>query len=260
MSGPLIGLSAIALCWILLHPLTVLVHELRHAVVARLLGATSITIFIGSYGEYARTFLIQVFGFRIFLTKNPLRWQFGCCMTVVECPTVRKEVLLSLAGPFASLILAIISLTFASLLDDYDGVRLLIFAFVALASFDFVSSILPYSLPADNGGQIHTDGKTVLLHALGKHRSARWYSPPRQQSFKPFILVTHYQTLGISPSATEEEIRRAYRREALRWHPDRNQNNPTAHHRFLAVQEAYAVLSKTQERVNYDIVLRQQFV
>lgn len=61
-----------------------------------------------------------------------------------------------------------------------------------------------------------------------------------------------YSTLDVSPGATEEEIKKAYRRLALRWHPDKNPDDPEATGRFQSISNAYAVLSDPQQRRFYD--------
>ena len=62
----------------------------------------------------------------------------------------------------------------------------------------------------------------------------------------------YYAILGLGPDATEDEIRRTYRRLALQWHPDRNPGDPRAEERFKEVSEAYAVLIDTAKRGAYD--------
>jgi curved DNA-binding protein CbpA len=62
----------------------------------------------------------------------------------------------------------------------------------------------------------------------------------------------YYATLGLGPQATEEEIRRTYRRLALQWHPDRNPGDPRAEERFKEISEAYAVLMDPAKRSRYD--------
>lgn len=63
----------------------------------------------------------------------------------------------------------------------------------------------------------------------------------------------YYEILGVSRNATPEEIKSAYRRAALRWHPDRNPDNKKeAEERFREATEAYSVLSDPQKRALYD--------
>ncbi|MDW7996680.1 MAG: molecular chaperone DnaJ [Bacteroidota bacterium] len=62
----------------------------------------------------------------------------------------------------------------------------------------------------------------------------------------------YYDILGVSRSATLEEIKAAYRKLALQYHPDRNPGNKEAEERFKEVAEAYAVLSDPEKRALYD--------
>jgi molecular chaperone DnaJ len=62
----------------------------------------------------------------------------------------------------------------------------------------------------------------------------------------------HYEVLGVERKATPSEIKAAYRRLAMRYHPDRNQGDREAEERFKDVSIAYAVLSDEEKRARYD--------
>lgn len=62
----------------------------------------------------------------------------------------------------------------------------------------------------------------------------------------------YYRTLGLNRNATQEGIKKAYRRLALKYHPDRNPNDREAEEVFKEIGEAYAVLSDPEKRKTYD--------
>src|SRR6202165_2322092 len=66
------------------------------------------------------------------------------------------------------------------------------------------------------------------------------------------IKRDYYEVLGVSRTASAEELKRAYRKLALQFHPDRNPNDPQAESRFKEINEAYEVLSDQSKRQRYD--------
>ena len=64
--------------------------------------------------------------------------------------------------------------------------------------------------------------------------------------------MDYYAILGIERSASEEDIKKAYRKLAKQYHPDVNPNNPEAENKFKELSEAYTVLSDPERKANYD--------
>lgn len=65
-------------------------------------------------------------------------------------------------------------------------------------------------------------------------------------------MTDYYQELGTTKNATQDEIKKAYRKSALKYHPDKNQGDPEAEKKFKKISEAYEVLSDEKKRKIYD--------
>ena len=65
-------------------------------------------------------------------------------------------------------------------------------------------------------------------------------------------FIDYYKVLGVEKNATQEDIRKAYRRQAKRYHPDINKDDPQAKERFQEINEANEVLGNHEKRKKYD--------
>jgi molecular chaperone DnaJ len=62
----------------------------------------------------------------------------------------------------------------------------------------------------------------------------------------------YYEVLGVNRDASDDELKKAYRKLAMKWHPDRNPDNPKAEEHFKEAKEAYEVLTDASKRAAYD--------
>ena len=62
----------------------------------------------------------------------------------------------------------------------------------------------------------------------------------------------YYEILGLNRDASDEDLKKAYRRLAMKYHPDRNPDNPKAEEHFKEAKEAYEILSDAHKRAAYD--------
>ena len=69
----------------------------------------------------------------------------------------------------------------------------------------------------------------------------------------------YYDVLGVKKTATDDELKKAYRNLAKKYHPDKNKGNKDAENKFKELSEAYAVLSDKEKREQYDRVGKEAF-
>ena len=68
-----------------------------------------------------------------------------------------------------------------------------------------------------------------------------------------------YDVLGVSKSASPEELKSAYRKLAVKYHPDKNPDDKKAEDRFKEAGEAYSILSDQEKKQNYDNICNAAF-
>ena len=69
----------------------------------------------------------------------------------------------------------------------------------------------------------------------------------------------YYNTLGLTLEASEQDIKKEYRKLAMQYHPDRNGGNPESENRIKEINEAYQILGDEEKRRRYDLQYGQAF-
>ena len=97
---------------------------------------------------------------------------------------------------------------------------------------------------AGSGGGCRGEGLSLERHgAASGAGGGLWLMP---------AVTDPYRTLGVDKKASDDEIKKAYRKLARKYHPDTNQGDKSAEERFKEVQGAYAILSDPEKRKQYD--------
>jgi len=73
------------------------------------------------------------------------------------------------------------------------------------------------------------------------------------------MIKDYYEIMGITPEAETKEIKKSYRKLAMKYHPDRNHDDPACEERLKEINEAYRILGDEEKRRRYDLSCQQSF-
>jgi tetratricopeptide (TPR) repeat protein len=160
--GVLIGIAGL-LGIALSRFLTTLVHELGHAVSALILTKDKVEMYVGSYGDDARSINLKIGRLSIFLSFIIWNMEIGLCRRSSDI-TILRAFIITLSGPLLSLGMGVFFLYAISLEQFSDTQKFLLAVLMVSAIWDFFVNIIPRSQPIQlaNGVSVNNDGKQLV--------------------------------------------------------------------------------------------------
>ena len=155
--------SFLVLAFLITRPLTVLFHELGHAIPAILLTKEKVTIYVGSYGDPNKS---QKFNFgllEVWFKYNPFSWRQGLCVPSAKVISVHRQIVYTLTGPMASFLFAVLACYFTFSFDLHGSIKLFLVVFLPSSIFDLVINLIPSkkSIVLYNGTIVYNDGYSL---------------------------------------------------------------------------------------------------
>lgn len=150
---------------LVIRPMTILCHEIGHAIPAMLLTRKTVTVYLGSYGDADKCFRITIGKLTFFVRYNPLQWRGGLCIPSAKEISRRQQIIYTLSGPLASFFIGGVAVYFA-FNDNIEGFPKLFFILsMASALLDAYVNLRPNPIPIKlaNGTIIYNDGYSLKM-------------------------------------------------------------------------------------------------
>jgi len=144
----------------LISPLTLIFHELGHAVPAILMTRKKVGIYIGSYGDPTKSLHFSFGLLEIWLKYNPFSWRKGLCIPSEKNTSLITQFIYTLTGPLASFLISVISIYLTYILALHGFPLFMLMIFFISSIFDLIVNLIPRenAIKLYNGEIIHNDG------------------------------------------------------------------------------------------------------
>ena len=176
MTFNLIFLTLMALS-LVIRPFTTLFHELGHALPAVFLTKKKVSVYIGSYGDPHKSVKLNLGKITIWFRYNPFYWRGGLCVPSATNISLNKQIVYTICGPLASLLVAVGCSYFAFAFDSHGAVKLITIIFLASATLDLFINLIPGNIPAKlyDGKIAYNDGYRLKV-LLGYRKFPKEYA------------------------------------------------------------------------------------
>ena len=141
-------------------PFTVLFHELGHAIPAILMTGKPVSIYIGSYGDPNKSLHFSVGLLDVWFKYNPFLWKLGLCVPSAKHISINKQIIYTLTGPLASVVVASAACYFTFAYDLHGAIKLVLVIFLGSSIFDLFINLIPRETPIAlyDGSLAYNDG------------------------------------------------------------------------------------------------------
>lgn len=147
----------------LTRPLTVLFHELGHAIPAILLTNDHVTLYIGSYGDPKKSLTLRIGRVEFFFKYNPILWNLGLCVPHSKEISVNRQIIITIFGPLTSLLLGTFFCYTAFILDVHGSLKAVSVFLLGSSILDFFINVVPRDEPIQlyDGTIVYNDGQQL---------------------------------------------------------------------------------------------------
>lgn len=149
---------------VIMRSLTTFIHELGHAIPALFFTKETVRIYVGSYGDPEQSIIFRIGRIQFFFKFNSFEWGRGMCVFQSEERSWWKMFLITLSGPFISLLFSLVLFLLVYNFELSNGSWFVLVLLIVSGIWDFIINMIPLNEPIKlfSGEKIHSDGYVLL--------------------------------------------------------------------------------------------------
>lgn len=159
-----IGTQIFFFLFIVARPITILLHELGHAIPALLVTDSEVEVYLGSYGSKKQMLKLKINRLTFFFKYNTFLWQKGLCVPLAKAVSIKRQILYILMGPLTSLFIALLCISLTYFLKAQNTFFAFLISITISALIDFFYTIIPYKekIILDDDREVENDGSALI--------------------------------------------------------------------------------------------------
>jgi tetratricopeptide (TPR) repeat protein len=157
-------LAFLFIALLLIHNLTVIIHELGHAIPKLLFTKSKVSVYLGSYGNNEKSIRINLGILEIYVKKH-LFWSGGLCIGTKSVKHNWQNIIIVFCGPIASILIAILSIIFIKHFQLINFYMIIAIFFLMSSVFDLLHNLIPnkQAIVLNNGSIAYNDGQQIKM-------------------------------------------------------------------------------------------------